>query len=59
MGPTLVDPRPAGAPALARLRRARAGAPAGHGSTSVGAHCGLLCPPINPVKHAWAGVHEV
>ena len=36
MGPTLVDPSPAGAPGLARLRRARPGAPAGHGSTSVG-----------------------
>ena len=36
MGPTLVDSCPAGAPGLARQRRAWPGAPAGHGSTSVG-----------------------
>ena len=51
-----MDPRPAGAPVLARLR-ARAGAPAERGSTSVGPTVDSYGPPpftCIPFKHTWA-----
>ena len=55
MDPTLVDPYPAGAPALARRGR---GSPARNGSASVGPTRGPYGPPnLNPVQtHGPGGV---
>ena len=47
----LVDPCPTGAPALTCRRHARAGAPAGHGPTSVGPTVDSYGPPSNQVTH--------